>query len=65
MTRTSPIPGAAAPGDRTEEQALAAAVGAATGHAQVEGYGTTMDAATLYEGLQIERRRLAADADSA
>jgi glyoxylase-like metal-dependent hydrolase (beta-lactamase superfamily II) len=43
---------------------LAAAVGAATGHAQVKGYGTTMDPATLWQGLQIERVRIARAADA-
>ena len=40
--------------------ALEAAVAAATGHAQVQGYATTMPAETLWHGLQIERERLAA-----
>ncbi|MEH3052736.1 MAG: MBL fold metallo-hydrolase [Patulibacter minatonensis] len=41
-------------------EALAAAVAAATGEARVTGYATTMPAATLWHGLQIERERLAA-----
>jgi glyoxylase-like metal-dependent hydrolase (beta-lactamase superfamily II) len=41
-------------------EALAAAVAASTGHAQVQGYATTMPAETLWHGLQIERERLAA-----
>ncbi|MBO9533001.1 MAG: MBL fold metallo-hydrolase [Solirubrobacteraceae bacterium] len=42
--------------------ALAAAVAAATGQERVTGYATTMPAATLWHGLQIERERLAAQA---
>lgn len=38
-------------------RALAAAVGAATGRAQVTGYATTMPPETLWEGLRIERER--------
>jgi glyoxylase-like metal-dependent hydrolase (beta-lactamase superfamily II) len=43
-------------------EALAAAVGAATGEARVKGYATTMPPETLWHGLQIERERLAAQA---
>ncbi len=38
-------------------RALAAAVACGTGEAKVTGYATTMPAATLYQGLQIERER--------
>lgn len=38
-------------------RALAAAVACGTGEAKVTGYATTMPAATLWEGLRIERER--------
>lgn len=41
-------------------RALAAAVACGTGEAKVTGYATTMPAATLWEGLKIERERGAA-----
>ncbi|MDQ8043729.1 MAG: MBL fold metallo-hydrolase [Solirubrobacteraceae bacterium] len=41
-------------------RALSAAVGAATGRDGFEGYATTMPAETLWQGLAIERERLAA-----
>jgi glyoxylase-like metal-dependent hydrolase (beta-lactamase superfamily II) len=44
-------------------RALGAAVSAATGRDGYEGYATTMPAETLWQGLKIERDRLAATAD--
>ncbi len=40
-------------------RALGAAVAAATGRDEVKGYATTMPPETLWQGLQIERERLA------